>query len=287
MSKTPPNNFPELHKSISEHHDELSKRLQQIARFALDYPTAIALETVASIAESANVQPSALIRFAKAFGYSGFSDMQKVFQANVARQSASYKERIRQDNDTGIESEPTSHFELLEQYCAANIVAVQHLKEGVDAKDLDKAIELLHSAHSIFVVGQRRSFPVATYLSYALSHVDCRVHLLDGSGGLLLEQANAMSSEDVLIVTTFHRYAPETTQVADIAASKKVPYIAITDSGVSPVAQNADVCFAIHDAEVHTFRSLSASLCVAQTLATGIVFKDRYKRTYKKSRKKK
>lgn len=285
MSTPPPNNYVDLRKTISERYSELSKRLQQIAQFALDYPTAIALETIATIAKNADVQPSALIRFAKAFGYGGFSDMQKVFQANVARQSASYKERIQHDHDGGSQSEPESPFELLEQYCAANIVAIQHLKDGIAPKSLDKAIKLLRSAQSIYVMGQRRSFPVATYLSYALSRVDCRVHLLDGSGGLLLDQANAMSEKDVLIVTTFHTYSPDTANVASIANNRKIPYICITDSALSPVASKAEVCFAIHDAEVHSFRSLAASMCVAQTLATGVVFGDSYKSAKRKSPK--
>ncbi|MEQ8204664.1 MAG: hypothetical protein RIA65_00695, partial [Woeseia sp.] len=69
--------FETLRDAISAEHASLSSRLHQIATFALEHPTDMALETIAVISKRANVQPSALIRFAKKFGYSGFSEMQK------------------------------------------------------------------------------------------------------------------------------------------------------------------------------------------------------------------
>jgi DNA-binding MurR/RpiR family transcriptional regulator len=57
----------------------LSKCLKQIASYALDNPSEMALETIASVAPRAGVQPSSLIRFAKVFGFSGGSEMQRVF----------------------------------------------------------------------------------------------------------------------------------------------------------------------------------------------------------------
>ena len=269
--------YLKLHNTISERHHELSKRLRQIASFALDHPTEMALGTVVGISHSAGVQPSALIRFAKAFGYSGFSEMQRVFRSNVAKQSASYKERIQHDLDATNQFEPKSTFELMNQFCAVNIASLEHLSDGIEPDDLSKATNILRSASSIYVIGQRRSYPIATYLTYAFSHVDCRVHLLDGSGGLLMEQASAMTSNDALIVISFHPYSADTVAVASVALNKAVPIISITDSILSPAAKNADVCFAIHDAELFSFRSLSASLCVAQTLATSLAFTDNFK----------
>jgi DNA-binding MurR/RpiR family transcriptional regulator len=46
--------------------------------------------------------------------------------------------------------------------------------------------------------------------------------------------------------------------------------IAITDSVVSPIAAQATVYFEVKDAELYSFRSLTASLCLAQTLAMGL-----------------
>ena len=93
----PPASYTELKDAITRAYPELSKQLQRIARFALDKPHDLALHTVAALAEAAEVQPSAVIRFANALGYSGFSEMQQVFRGHlVERSSSSYRERIEQ-----------------------------------------------------------------------------------------------------------------------------------------------------------------------------------------------
>jgi DNA-binding MurR/RpiR family transcriptional regulator len=259
---------------ISKNYESLSKRLRDVAEFALDNPTTMALETVANISKSVNVPPSTLVRFSKAFGFSGFSEMQRVFQSHVTDQSASYKERIRTDMSKGDQENPDSPYALLKQYCENSIVSLNNLQSGVCPDDLCKAVELIKSANHIYIMAQRRSLAVANYLLYMFSHFDCRVHLLDGNGGMIKEQAQGMQKQDLLIAVTFHPYSAETLEIITRAAESEIPYIAITDSSVSPIASNATVNFNIHDAKVHQFRSLSASMLLAQVLATSLTIED-------------
>jgi DNA-binding MurR/RpiR family transcriptional regulator len=56
------------------------------------------------------------------------------------------------------------------------------------------------------------------------------------------------------------------------AADRKVTVIAISDSRLSPIARRADLCFEVKDAEFRKFRSLTASLCLAQTLVIGYAY---------------
>ncbi len=67
MTETPdaPGTAEALRAAIFERHDRLSKRLQQIARYVLDEPNELALDTLAVIAERIGVQPSAIVRFAQ------------------------------------------------------------------------------------------------------------------------------------------------------------------------------------------------------------------------------
>jgi DNA-binding MurR/RpiR family transcriptional regulator len=124
-------------------------------------------------------------------------------------------------------------------------------------------------------MAQRRSFPVANYLHYMLSRVDCSTHVLDGSGGMLKEQAACMTGDDLLIAISFYSYAEDTVEIVGMAANKGVPCIGISDSELSPVCKAATIHFSIHDAEVHKFRSLSATMVVAQVLATSLAFENR------------
>ncbi len=82
-----------------------------------------------------------------------------------------------------------------------------------------------------------------------------------------------LSSEDVVIATSFRPYGDETAGVVERAATNGTAVIAISDSRLSPIAGNAEICFEIKDAEVSQFRSLTASLCLAQTLVISYAYK--------------
>lgn len=270
---SPPKDYAELRDAINRKYESLSTRLKQIAKFALDHPTHMAMDTISSIAKDAGVQPSAIIRFANAFGYSGFSEMQRPFQAHVTKRSANYKERVRVVLESDESPDNWSNKELLKRFCAANILALESLENSTDGRSLGRAITLLRNAERIFIAGQRRSYPVATFLVYVLNHSQCRAHLLDGQGGLLMEQLSTICKKDVLLAITFHPYAEETRNSVAAAIDVGAKVILITDSGLNPMAEKANVCLYSHDGEVLTFRSLTSSMCLAQSLATALVLR--------------
>ena len=71
-------------------------------------------------------------------------------------------------------------------------VALEHIQEVLTPEQLGQAVELLAKARQVYVVAQRRSFPVAAYLAYALPHSEKPTHLLDGLGGMLDEQVRSI-----------------------------------------------------------------------------------------------
>ncbi|MGL5185665.1 MAG: MurR/RpiR family transcriptional regulator, partial [Plesiomonas shigelloides] len=73
-------NFAELQDQIRARYAELSKRLQQVAKYVIDNKNTVAMQTVAVIAKEADVPPSTLIRFANTFGFSGFNEMKQIFR---------------------------------------------------------------------------------------------------------------------------------------------------------------------------------------------------------------
>ena len=104
-----------MRSAIVARHDQLSPRLRQVAAYVLDHPNDMGLETLAVIAERCGVQASTIVRFAKAFGYDGASQMQRLFRNELINSapSPSYAERIRQFNrQTGDGRALTPHFEL-------------------------------------------------------------------------------------------------------------------------------------------------------------------------------
>lgn len=255
--------YDKLKDAISRAYPDLPGQLQRIARFALDRPNEFALGTVAVIAEAVQVQPSSLIRFANALEYKGFSEMQQVFRGNLVERSTSYRERIdqlrRQDR-------PGSKGGSLHQFVGEAVAELGNLEETVRASDVMTAVKLICGADRVYVLAQRRAFPVACYLSYALSHLDIKAYLLDGAGGMLNEALKNITKRDALIVTSFHSYSQPVIDAAVLAHEHGVPVIAITDSALSPLKPFANVSFEVGSTADQPFRSLVAPLCLAQAL---------------------
>jgi DNA-binding MurR/RpiR family transcriptional regulator len=270
-----PDNLETLRSEIARQYDDLSPRLKQVASYVLDNPNDIALETLAIIADRCAVQPSTIVRFAKVFGYSGASEMQRLFRDEIltAAPSPSYSERIRQYAERSDAVDWQSPYDVMREFAEGNIIALEHLREAVRKEDLDSSIDLMQSAHTVYLAGVRRAFPVAAYLAYSLSHVEKRAFLLDGVAGMTAEQSAMLSPQDLVIAVSFKPYASETLAVVERAATNGTPLIAISDSRLSPVGRNAEVCFEIKDAEVRQFRSLTASMCLAQTLVISYAYK--------------
>ena len=84
-----------LQTEIQTRYDSLSKRLKQVAKYILDNSDSIVFDTVAVIAEKADVPPSTLIRFASEFGFSGFNEMKQIFRENLIEKTTKYTERLQ------------------------------------------------------------------------------------------------------------------------------------------------------------------------------------------------
>ena len=90
--------YEHLRNELGVGYSNLSGRLQKIFRYAMRHPNKMSLETIAVVAERAEVLPSSLIRFAKSFGFSGFSEMQKVFQQGLVGRMSEYPKRVQNLN---------------------------------------------------------------------------------------------------------------------------------------------------------------------------------------------
>ena len=131
-------------------------------------------------------------------------------------------------------------------------------------------MERLASARTIYLLGIRRSYPIAFYMAYAFGKLGVRVILVDAAGGLGTEQMTFATAEDAVLAVTFAPYAPETIQLARAAAARQVPVVAVTDSPFSPLAQIADPWIEVSEANFEGFRSMAATLTLAMTLAVAV-----------------
>ena len=263
--------YDELRGAIAQRHRALSGRLQQIAEFVLDHPTDVALGTVAEVAERSGVPPSAIVRFAHALGFGGFTEMQQVFRSRlVAGVAPSYKARLarmKSEEKSVLGRKPAA---VLSRFVSEAQSALVTLSQSVHARELDAATTILSKARDIYLLGLGGSFPVATHLAYVLRKLGRRVVLLDGTGGSIHEQSHAATSEDALVAISFRNYYPDTARLFPELVGQGVPAISITDSLLSPIVEGATVVFEIQDMPEPALRTLVAPMCLVQALAIGL-----------------
>lgn len=260
-------NFVGLRDRMIKERVNLSPRLAQIADYAIENPDDMALATVATIANNAQVQPSALIRFANHFGFSGFSQMQKVYKERLLRAGLNYDERI---NLLTTNADDKGDFALMSDFVQGSVTALHSLTSELNLAAFEKAIDILAAAETIWIAGVRRSYPIAAYFNYALSQLGKNNIILDGTGFMTNIHSRNIQSSDVILAISFKDYAKEVQEIMDKGKEKGAKIVSITDSVFSPLVAKSDASLEIHEVEVHAFRSLSTSMCLALSMVVAL-----------------
>jgi DNA-binding MurR/RpiR family transcriptional regulator len=254
--------------TIIERHSSLSNRLQDAARYIIDHPNEMAFETISEVARRAGVQPSVLVRFSQAFGFSGFTEMQKVFQRGLTERAPTYAERVRRFGS--LPQGSTASSTVLREFCRMNQAALEALAQNDLDGPLEQAVELLAGSRTVHVLGQRRSHPTAMYLAYALTRAGKQARVMAGAGGTLEDEMRTMQPGDALIAISIHPYSAETVTVTNWALECGVKVVAFTDGPLSPIGTRPHAVLHVRDADWFGFRSIIAQTCLAQVLVIGV-----------------
>jgi DNA-binding MurR/RpiR family transcriptional regulator len=261
-------------QQITHKHEGLSRQLKIIARHVEKNRDRIGIEGIRELAEQCDVQPSAVVRFAKHFGLSGFAEMQRIFRDGLAQyldQSRNYETRIRKGIESG--AGRLSSVEIANEFLGGSIAGMRELQKRLHGPSFKKAVNLLAETEAIAICGSRRSFPVAVYLEYALQHTDKRITLISAMGSMQQGQLRSVRKGDVMIAISYHPYAQETIDVAREALKREARLIAITDSRMSPLTRDAEVALIVQDHSTLGFRSLSSTMSLAESLFIALAYR--------------
>ncbi len=260
----PPTTVAEFRERLAAVSDHLPRRLQACAVHVAANMDRIAVSTVAELAAKAGVAPSAFMRFCQIMGFSGFSEMQRLFRDSYARPWPDYTTRLDNLKLAGAGSASA----LVAEFVEAGHLSLEALAKSLDETALTEAVALLTKADCIHVVGTRRAFPVAAYLAYVLEKmsVSCSLHdLVRGSDNL-----DVLRPGDALLAISFAPYAPETLALVKAGRSAGLPVAAITDRAESPLARLATTVLCVPEVDFGAFRSLSATWALSLALAVAV-----------------
>lgn len=258
---------------LNERH-LFTNRMLEAGAWVIGNQRVVALETLSVMSEKSQLTPSIFVRLAKAMGFDGFSDMQKLFRAPLHdAYPTSLSDRISHSQGDEVVQNPADVRAIGRSFCRANSASLAHLGGLLDQLPLDAAIDMILAARTVHVIGLDRSFPVAAYLAYALRRARVQTIQITGMGSLAAEQVDTMRPGDLLVSISFPPYAQHTIDATSAARTAGRDIIAITDTPVSPITEGAATILTVDDAALHGFRSLTAVMSLVQTLTIGLAYR--------------
>lgn len=271
----PPKDYDSLCAMLAKRQGSLSRRLEQVARFFLNHPEEVAISTLVTLADHAQVPPATITRFAKELGFTGFAELQAVFRERLVGPRVPYADRVSMLR-SGTRAAEIADADLqdsgrmFEGFVQAAVNSLVRIEESLDRAELAAFVDALAVCEVVHVAAARGAFSIGAYSVYGLASIGKRAHLVDNLGAMRAEQIGAMGPNDVLLAVTFDDYTPETVEAARLAHSRGLTVLAITDNELSPVVGLASHVLYVTEARLGHFRSQVPALVVCQAIIVSL-----------------
>jgi DNA-binding MurR/RpiR family transcriptional regulator len=209
----------------------LSASLQKVALFILDYANEVLSNTAGQLAEKIDVSEASIIRFCKALGFKGYADFKIKLAQELGNANAIYiPDGISKDD---------SVWDVISTIMRNEYEDIRFTLEMMDKEAMLKATTMLHEANRIGFFGIGSSAVVAN---------DAKDHFLllgkaaqsewDGTAQLLL--ANSLKEGDLAFVISLSGQSAIPLKILEIAESKGVHRIGLTQNPRSDLVQKCD-----------------------------------------------
>lgn len=249
---------------IESKRSSMSKGQRRIADYiATEYDKA-AFMTAAKMGKTVDVSESTVVRFAVSLGFEGYPEMQKAMQEMVLNRLTSVQ-RLEVANDR------IGDHDVLSAVLQSDMDKLRRTEETLDREAFQKAVDAIVDARRVFILGVRSTAPLAQFLGYYLRYLSDSVHIVTASGaGAMFEQIVGVNAYDAVIAFSFPRYSSTTVKGAQYCRSAGATVIGITDSMISPLAENCDHVLLAKSDMLSLVDSLVAPLSLVNALIVGV-----------------
>ena len=221
--------------TIESNMKTFSKGQKKIAAYILENYDKAAFMTASKLGSLVGVSESTVVRFASELGYEGYPSMQRALQEMIrSRLTSTQRIKSAEDNLSGQD--------VLAAVVQSDIDKLRRIVDETDREDFDEVCRKIMTARRIYILGTRSSTFVAVYLNLYQHLMFENVTLVEANAaGEIFEQLFRIGPGDVLIAITFPRYSKVTMNTVKFAKDRGATIVAITDSELSPLYQQADV----------------------------------------------
>ena len=255
-------NTQELIQRINQSGRKLSKSHRRIAECIVAHYDKAAFMTASRLGEYVGVSESTVVRFAAALGYDGYPQLQKALQEFI-RHRLTVSQRFEMTSDM-------DQTQVLSKVLKGDMQNIRSTIDEMDVQVFENVIEQMLQAHTIYVLGQRASAPLAQFLHHYLTYIFPNVVLVGSGVSDVFEQLSRIQEDDLLIGISFPRYSNRTIEAMQYAKSRGASLTAITDGPLSPLHAVADQCLTAKSDMASFVDSLVAPLSLINALIVAL-----------------
>ena len=242
--------------NMSRLYDSFTNSQKTIAAYMQDNLDYIAFATLEDLAQKVGFSTTTIIRFARALGYDGYSEMQKAVQENI-RNKVSLPERFETEGQIPDD-------ELLKRSLTNDIHNIEETFSNISEEALQETVRTISEADTVYVLGMRSSFALAHYMFSRIAQIRKNVHLLQSTGMFFPEEMSSAKAGDVCIAYLFPRYSKTTTNVISWFRKYGIKIILFTSINHTPVSMYGDILLPCSVLGISYKNSFAAPLCLPE-----------------------
>ena len=260
---------------------DFSKGQRLIGQYIIDHYDKAAFMTASKLGTTVGVSESTVVRFASEIGYDGYPQLQRALQEMIRNRLTSVQ-RMEVTNDQ------MGTTDILSKVLNMDVEKIRRTLEETSHEEFNGAVDDIIAARTIYIMGVRSSSALAVFLSTYFHYIFDNVVMIDTSStSELFEQILRIGKGDVFIAMSFPRYSQKTVHAARYCHDRGAKVIAITDSRLSPIAENAHRLLLARSDMASFVDSLVAPLSIINALivAIGLKKKDEVADTFERLEK--
>ena len=249
-------------------YDSLPAQLQLCARYIIDHPHEVGIQSMRMLANNAEVQPNSFVRLARQLGFSGYEEMRERFRDFVRAGIGSSPDRVEWLQDLHKKGGSTAIFGTMAEACLQN---TEKMFEQQSMEDLDQAVDWMVESKRVFILGLGLAYPLAYNLWYVARMGFDHFVLTPRHGSLPSDDLIRMTEEDCLLALTFQPYRRDTLDAVKMARQAGAKVIGITDSNASTLCREADLALVSPTHTPQFFHSNTAVTALLESLCALLV----------------
>lgn len=212
-----------LHALIRANYEAMPPAERGLADTLLNFPGELASYSATELARISNVSNSAVTRFVRRLGFSGYDEMRRTARHELENGAPLYLfGHASADAPEGLVER---HVETV----VANLRATFTAETGELLDSLASAVAV---APQVWITGFRHGRPLAEYLRWSLQHARPGIHLFPNAGETIGESIVDLGPDDVLIVFALRRRVPTIATVIEFALQKGARTAIVTDTSM-------------------------------------------------------